>query len=96
MKSKHELWFKRRRYGWGWTPTTWQGWLVVTTALLIMIADVVFATSIGERPTAWQVTLFLAILAIAVVGLVAVGYRRGPKPKWRSGSRPDDNPDLDA
>ena len=20
-------WFKRKLYGWGWTPATWQGWL---------------------------------------------------------------------
>ncbi len=22
-------WFKRKRYGWGWTPATWQGWLII-------------------------------------------------------------------
>ena len=22
-------WFKAKRYGWGWAPATWQGWLVL-------------------------------------------------------------------
>lgn len=22
-------WFKKKRFGWGWSPATWEGWLVV-------------------------------------------------------------------
>ena len=24
-----DKWFKRRKFGWGWTPVTWQGWLTI-------------------------------------------------------------------
>lgn len=23
------MWFRAKRYGWGWRPVTWQGWAVV-------------------------------------------------------------------
>lgn len=27
MKQKDSrLWFKAKRFGWGWVPVTWEGW----------------------------------------------------------------------
>ncbi|MCX6717702.1 MAG: hypothetical protein NTU76_03445 [Candidatus Taylorbacteria bacterium] len=26
-----KLWFKRKTYGWGWVPSSWEGWFVVIT-----------------------------------------------------------------
>lgn len=96
MTSYKTLWFKRRRYGWGWTPVTWQGWTALVAALLIVVADTAFAISAGEQPAAWQVVVFMAILIAVIAGLLTISYRHGPKPKWRSGPRPDDDPELDA
>lgn len=28
-KNEKKFWFKRKRYGYGWAPSTWQGWLVI-------------------------------------------------------------------
>ena len=42
MESK-KYWFKRRRFGWGWTPVTWQGWLTVAFFIGLIIARRVFA-----------------------------------------------------
>ncbi len=33
-------WFKRKTYGWGWTPVSWQGWLV-TLGLVVVITVIV-------------------------------------------------------
>src|SRR5262245_12007807 len=27
--NPEQYWFKRRTYGWGWVPATWQGWLTL-------------------------------------------------------------------
>ena len=32
-------WFApRRRFGWGWTPVSWQGWLVVAAIIGVVVA----------------------------------------------------------
>jgi len=33
-----KLWFKAKRYGWGWTPACWQGWLVLGVYFAVLIA----------------------------------------------------------
>jgi hypothetical protein len=33
VSKPEKLWFRAKRYGWGWTPTSWQGWLVMFTCL---------------------------------------------------------------
>ena len=31
-----QLWFKAKKYGYGWYPATWQGWLVILVYLTIL------------------------------------------------------------
>lgn len=36
-KKNSKYWFKRKRYGYGLTPSTWQGWLTIFGFLLFII-----------------------------------------------------------
>jgi hypothetical protein len=78
-----EIWFKRRRFGWGWEPVTWQGWLVVVAYIA---ADVAFALTIDERSTVTEV-LFTFILPITLltISLIRFCYAYGEKPRWQWG-----------
>lgn len=38
-------WFKSKPFGWGWTPVTWQGWLI----MVLYIALIVFLISLREE-----------------------------------------------
>jgi len=42
-----KIWFKRKTYGWGWTPVSWQGWLstVVYAVVLLWLFRVVDSLS---------------------------------------------------
>ena len=31
-------WFKRKLYGWGWTPARWQGWVVLVVYIIGVMA----------------------------------------------------------
>lgn len=31
-------WFKAKPFGWGWTPVTWQGWLVILVYIALILA----------------------------------------------------------
>jgi len=36
----NEYWFRPRMFGWGWTPTSWEGWGVVLLALAALYLTV--------------------------------------------------------
>ena len=52
-----EYWFKPKRYGYGATPVTWQGWAVTLGTVLAMVA-----VSLYLRPTAKSLWALLALL----------------------------------
>jgi hypothetical protein len=53
-------WFGRKKYGYGWGPRTWQGWLV--TGALLVFAILMTSASKGHG----------ALVAVGLVPLVAV------------------------
>ena len=69
-------WFKRKLYGWGWTPATKEGWFLL--ALYIFSILYVVRTTIGVQ----QALLELAIITILFLFIV---YRKGEPPKWQWG-----------
>lgn len=77
-------WFKRKLYGWGWTPARWQGWLVVVIGLAIFLAGMY----VGETDDAPGATLLGFLLMIALI--FVFGYWKGEKPHWQWGLRAKD------
>lgn len=89
--QKKNLWFKRRRYGWGWTPVVWQGWLNVVVYLFILIPSNLYFMNGSKK----GILIFLGILILATLILLLVSFWKGPTPKWRFGKREDDDPNED-
>ncbi len=58
-------WFGPRRFGWGASPATWEGWLATGIMVLALIgASIVF----GERPHGWIApALVLVVYSVVVV-----------------------------
>lgn len=77
------LWFRRKRYGWGWTPTTWQGWAMVIIFIAVMTLGGWLL--IDSDSTAAQLLLFYGWTFIAVLVLFIVSYKKGPAPRWQWG-----------
>ncbi len=94
--KKDDYWFKRRRYGWGWTPVTWQGWAIVVVCLGGIIATA-FMLPTDESRNSWTANdwKFLGVVAVLLAVLFIATYAHGPKPKWRWGSSPGDDPRED-
>jgi hypothetical protein len=96
MDNKSEkLWFKRHRYGWGWTPVTWQGWLTITAFLAVVISCSFTLPMQPQEPTAGQSILFFMYVGSAVLILLGISFMKGPAPKFRWGKKPTDNPEED-
>jgi hypothetical protein len=81
-----EYWFKPKRYGYGATPVTWQGWAVTIGTVLAVVA-----VSLGLRLTAkslWALAALVLFDAVAVSALVIVSYRKTDGGwRWRWGDR---------
>ncbi len=74
-----KLWFKNKRFGWGWTPATWEGWLIT---LLFLALGVVAGMLFGEDSIAFFVSIF-----VLVTLLIFICYATGEKPEWRWGNK---------
>ena len=76
-------WFVNKTYGWGWTPATWQGWLVLATYLL---AVAFFFLNIQEHMSAREVILRIALpIVLFTIALIVVCYKTGERPRWQWG-----------
>jgi uncharacterized membrane protein len=81
-------WFKAKIYGWGWTPVKWQGWVAVLFFILILVLNsIYFEMNIQKDNLSnkLDLTIFLAIIIISVIAIIALGYVKGEKPRWRWG-----------
>lgn len=76
-------WFKRKLYGWGWTPAKWQGFVVIGVyiASLILLVLTIDENS-NDREVAFTFLLPLALLSIT---LIRICYKKGEKPRWQWG-----------
>lgn len=67
-----EPWFGKRRIGWGWTPITWQGWIITLILILIILVD---AKYLAQTPV-----LLIIVLVIATIGFIIIALLTGGKP----------------
>jgi hypothetical protein len=68
----NELWFKRKTYGWGWVPSTKEGWLVI---LVYIILVSMFALTIEENsPTREIILTGILPIALLTATLIRVCY----------------------
>ncbi len=65
-------WFGPKRWGWGWRPISWQGWLVVLAYIAVILLIARDAKNLG------QIKFFAALVGATIV-LIVVGYLFGGK-----------------
>ena len=73
-----EFWFKPRRYGYGATPTAWQGWAVVAVYVAALWGTAATLITSGHP----RVALFL-LAVLAETALLIVLCRRKTDGAWR-------------
>lgn len=97
MSNSREYWFKRKRYGWGYTPVTWHGWLTVVIFFVLCVSGAV--AMLPKESAASSDTLIAAKFAVFIgfntAIMLIISLAKGPKPYWRWGKKPGDNPKED-
>lgn len=88
--NPQHYWFKRKWYGWGWTPATWQGWLLTLGYVASLI---LFSLTIDDQSPPREVffTFLLPILFLTIL-FIRIAYKKGETPKWQWGSPQDTKP----
>lgn len=81
-------WFKNKRYGYGWTPARWPGWIVLGMYLNLVIWLVIYA----DRNLLFEVepSRFVLLILVATLLLITVCWRTGEPLKWNWGNKEDD------
>lgn len=89
MNQDRKLWFKRKTFGWGWTPCSWEGWAITLGYLVLVLF---FISTVDETSSIADIIfLFILPLAIITLILIEIAYKKGEKPRWQWGSKKDDN-----
>ena len=89
------LWFKRRRFGWGWVPASKQGWLTLVAFVAAVGGGGLVMGLTQDDGDFWPVVAYLVFVAGASATLIRVTRAHGPDPHWRWGRKPDDDPATD-
>jgi hypothetical protein len=82
----NRYWFRPKRYGYGATPTTWEGWAVTVAACVIVVGSVAAMNVVVDRSDfgAWMV--WAVLIAGAIFWFVRlVRNRTDGEWRWRWG-----------
>lgn len=82
-----KYWFKTKRYGYGWRPSSWEGWLTVLIFLVLLFLGALLFNP--ETPA--QIPYFVGYTLIVALLLIYVSYKKGEKPRWRWGKEDEDS-----
>jgi uncharacterized membrane protein len=72
-------WFRPKRYGYGATPVTWQGWAVTLGIAGAMAAIVLLM----ERADGLAIRIGIVVVALAVFVALVIIARRRTEGEWR-------------
>ena len=86
MQKPVKLWFVAKNYGWGWRPSTWQGWVVLA---VYVAGNVIIFRHVDTASHSMSDTLIKFVLPciISTAALIGVCYYTGEKPEWRWGKK---------
>tara|TARA_B100000508_G_scaffold23261_2_gene16280 strand:- start:1129 stop:1425 length:297 start_codon:yes stop_codon:yes gene_type:complete len=80
-------WFKRKLYGWGWTPARRQGWFVFVAYIAVIIGLAMYVEKYPDRITVDQLMVAIVLLTFLFLAIV---WRTGEPPKWQWGQKVND------
>ncbi|MGC2593193.1 MAG: hypothetical protein WA425_14905 [Xanthobacteraceae bacterium] len=79
-------WFKPKRYGYGATPITWEGWAVTIGTVIAMVVVSLYLRL--TEPHYWALAVLIAFDALALGTLFVVSRRKTDGVwRWRWGGR---------
>jgi len=83
-------WFRPKRYGYGATPVTWEGWALTVGVVAAVAMPTVVMNLLVDRTNVGAWLAWAAFILIAVFWMVRISRQRTDGEwRWRWGQRPD-------
>jgi hypothetical protein len=76
-----KLWFKRKRWSWGWRPVTWEGWVIMLGYLGILWGAVLQARAGSHSTSDFLIKYAISFIPVTLV-LIYICYKKGENP-WK-------------
>lgn len=73
-------WFKRKLYGYGWTPARREGWITLLTYLVLVLSFIIYG---GAKAASTEVVITL--VSIATIIFLVICWKKGESLKWQWG-----------
>jgi hypothetical protein len=91
----NDIWFRRKTYGWGWTPCSWEGWLVLLVWTIFFVRNTIRIAQISEETKGSLPWLILSQF-LWIIALLAIAYLKGEPPRWQWGKKKDNADKTDS
>jgi hypothetical protein len=82
--NEKNLWFKAKRFGYGWYPSSWQGWGVLLMYLFSMITEAFFVANHAHSGSDFLLSFFPRIFILTTF-LIIICEAKGEPARWRWG-----------
>lgn len=87
QKEKNQ-WFGNKKYGYGWAPSSWQGWVSIGVwGVAVFLSTGWFAGKEGVNPPETYTLLYALMMLLSTGILVLVTRHKGPKARWQWGNK---------
>ena len=83
--NPNKYWFRRKVWGWGWTPARWEGWLSLAAFIALFAFEILLPYIRDPRPETHGWILFAFKTIIWAYLLILLCYNTGEPPKWQWG-----------
>jgi Na+/melibiose symporter-like transporter len=75
-------WFRPKRYGYGATPVTWEGWAATLAAIIVIAGSILAMNLFADRSNALGWLVWAAVVAVVTLWFVRFS-RRHTDGEWR-------------
>ena len=83
LSENQDIWFRAKKYGYGWgLPVKWQGWVVLTAYFLF---DAVGCIFVIKNPL--NIIWFIPFILFCTIVFIFICWKKGEELKWRWGNK---------
>lgn len=84
--ENRKIWFRAKKIGWGWTPITWEGWIVTILYIIPIVQFSILANQESHSSGDFVIDLSIPFV-INTIFLLIICYAHGEKPGWNWGKK---------
>ena len=87
-KQDEKYWLKLKNYGYGWRPSTWQGWAIVAIYIILVLASaLILLKDVPNGTYQTEVGVFIGVVVVLTALVAFIAHSKGPKAEWRWGKK---------